>query len=159
MKRLVCFIILVFSIVHTYADNTMLVVLQSNGNTMSYVLSSKPIITVSDSVLKITTSTNTSSLEIHVKEIDKFFFSEAPSSVDKVRDKEIRFIRTSDDELKIIGLEGTKTNIFVCDMNGKQSKVNCTPIDSGIKLLFSSCPSGVYIVKINNLESFKFIKK
>lgn len=159
MKRILGIIILVFSIIHTYADNTMLVVLQSNGNMTSYVLSSKPNITFYDSTLKITMDTSTSSLEIEIEEIEKFYFSESPSSVEQIRDNEIRIIRTADDELQIIGLDATKAKIFVCDLNGKQSKIECAPIGNGVKLSFSSCPSGIYIVKTNNIEPLKFIKK
>lgn len=137
------------------ATGTSLVVELTNGQTANYLLQDKPTLTMDGTQLTIVTATVQASYERTV--VKKFYFTTESTNVNEVFKNTLVYRQTDATHLEISGLSGNE-RITVCDMAGRTvgtvSQTNGTALIS-----LSGHQSGVYLIKVGNSQTIKFIKK
>lgn len=157
-EKFACILILMLlGIAHCFASDEMLVVLKTDGSTMSYVLSSKPELTFQDGSMQIASNSETTSVAL--SDIDNFHFAEAPTAISNVSENEMRIVRSCNDELRIYGANVDASDVQVFDVSGKRVNASCSQINGGISVSLQSCPKGISLIKINNRSTIKIVKK
>ena len=137
------------------ATDTSLVVELTNGQTANYLLQDKPTLTMDGTQLKIATATVQASYER--AEVKRFYFTTESTSVNEIVKNAMVYRQIDANHLEISGLSGDE-RITVCDMAGRTvgaiSQTNGTALIS-----LNRHPSGVYLIKVGNSQTIKFIKK
>lgn len=137
------------------ATDTSLVVELTNGQTANYLLQDKPTLTVAGTQLKIATATVQASYER--AEVKKFYFTTESTSVNEIVKNALVYRQTDTNNLEISGLSGDE-HITICDMAGRT--VGAVSQTNGTALIsLSGRQSGVYLIKVGNSQTIKFIKK
>lgn len=137
------------------ATDTSLVVELTNGQTANYLLQDKPTLTVAGTQLKIATATVQASYER--AEVKKFYFTTESTRVNKIVKNALVYRQTDANNLEISGLSGDE-RITVCDMAGR-TMGTVSQTNGAALISLSGHQSGVYLIKVGNSQTIKFIKK
>lgn len=111
---------------------------------------------MADAQLNIATATVQTSYQR--SDVKRFYFIEGDlNGIENVRPDKILFSQTDADHMEISGLSG-KERITLYDTAGHQlSTVNATGDKAVISL--SGHKKGVYLIKVGNSQTIKFLKK
>lgn len=138
-----------------HAAETSLVVELTNGQKVYYKLIEKPVLTMSDSKIRI--ESNMVETGYERSNVTRFYFTNEDTGIKGVTMESFMFTQTADDEF-IISNVGSE-RIIVSNLSG-HIYTNCVK-KSGSDAVVSlrGCTKGVYIIKIGNLQSIKITKK
>lgn len=157
-KKFTCVLLLLFiGLAHCLATDNMLVVLKTDGSTLSFVLSSKPELTFQNGSLQIVSTGETTTVAL--TDVVNFHFAEAPTAISDVKQNEVRIVRCGNDELQIYGANVNARDVQVFDVSGKRINATCSQINGGVSVSLQSCHKGISIVKTNNSSTIKIVKK
>lgn len=134
-----------------------LVVKFKNGRSISFCLSEKPEISFVSDKFSIM-SDNVMLTSYNRKDIEEFYFEEITTEIEEVEQDEIAFRYTDNDHVMINGLSGDEV-VFVYDMSGKLMYTEIASSDECLTISLSQFGRGTYIIKIDNKQSFKIIRK
>ena len=137
------------------AIDTSLVVELTNGQTANYLLQDKPTLTVAGTQLKIATATVQASYER--SEVKKFYFTTESTSVNEIVKNAFVYKQTDANHLEISGLSEDE-RITVCDMAGR-TMGTVSQTNGAALISLSGHQRGVYLIKVGNSQTIKFIKK
>lgn len=136
----------------TNAEHALVVQLV-NGSTQSFVLADKPEITMTNGMMNVTSADVSSAYKMTA--VTDFHFTDIPATeIQKVNANELRFVRQSNDLIRIYGNSGT---ITVYDTNGQRQPAAITAGGNEKDINLSSMPKGMYIIKTNS-QSYKITK-
>ena len=138
------------------AAGTTLVIELNSGQTASFELKDKPVLTMEGTQLKIVTETVQASYErSNVKE---FHFTSEGAGIEQVTAKgAMAFCQTDADHLEISGLAAGE-HITVSDMGGRQIGAVSRSGNKAVVSL-SGQQKGIYLIKVGKSQTIKFIKK
>ena len=129
-----------------------LVVALHDGETLSYVLSEKPVITFNGNKMLIESSKMMSS-EIDLSEVKSFHF-EIPNAIADVSENEVSFVRLGTN-VQIYGLTEAEKSIQISDMGGRATTAGVSIEGTTANVNLASLPKGIYMIKIGNKQSIK----
>lgn len=137
------------------AAETTLVVELTTGQTASYVLQDKPVLTMEGTLLKITTETVQTNYERSL--VKRFYFTGDFTDVKEALKETLVYKQTDADHLEISGLsQGDR--ITICDMAGRQcGSISRTGNTAVVSL--SGQQRGVYLIRVGKSQTIKFVKK
>ena len=123
---------------YTEAKSHKMVLSFKSGDKVTFVLSDKPVLTFAGDKLIVESSTGT--IEYLRSDIDDFHFDEIETSVESIE-------YAGDD------------NVTIYDMNGRVvAKLGNESFDSA-KTYLNAFKQGMYIIKIGNKQTIKYLKK
>ena len=137
------------------AAETTLIVELTTGQTASYVLQDKPVLTMEGTLLKITTETVQTNYERSL--VKRFYFTGDFTDVKEALKETLVYKQTDADHLEISGLsQGDR--ITICDMAGRQcGSISRTGNTAVVSL--SGQQRGVYLIRVGKSQTIKFVKK
>lgn len=145
IRKLLLLSLILFSGITTRADNEALNLEMKDGTVHSFLLSNEPTITLGDDLLVVTTSDGTTA-SYDLYEVSKYTFGSSTgissvfTSGDVERDGDcIIFHGITDGKVTVTSLSGIAANVEVSSGS------------DGTVVSLSSLPSGIYIVKVNNV--------
>ena len=137
------------------AAETTLIVELTTGQTASYVLQDKPVLTMEGTLLKITTETVQTDYERSL--VKRFYFTGDFTDVKEALKETLVYKQTDADHLEISGLsQGDR--IMVCDMAGRQCGSISRSGDTAT-ISLSGQQKGVYLVRVGKSQTIKIVKK
>lgn len=137
------------------AAETTLIVELTTGQTASYVLQDKPVLTMEGTLLKITTETVQTDYERSL--VKRFYFTGDFTDVKEALKETLVYKQTDADHLEISGLSQSD-RITVCDMAGRQCGSISHSGNTAIVSL-SGRQRGVYLIRVGKSQTIKFVKK
>lgn len=152
MKQLLCILFLLLSL-STAAQNC-LTIHQKDGQTFSYQLREKPVITYSGNDFILTSEKV--QVSFPVRSLALFTFEDIDTSVRSV-DKVDADCRFSENTVWIRGASPEST-VLVCSMDGKVVKTLQTSIQGDLRFGVDELPEGLYAIRTEN-ASFKILKR
>lgn len=139
----------------TLAAQKTLVVELTTGQTASYLLQEKPVLTMKGTQLHIATATIQTDYERG--EVKQFFFTGESTDVREVPKEALQFKQTDTDHLEICGLL-KNADITVCDLSGRKSG-SVTRTENTAVVSLRGCHNGIYLVKVGKCQTIKIVKK
>lgn len=156
MKRLkILFLAALLLPLSALAAETTLVVELTTGQTASYVLQDKPVLTIEDTLLKIKTETVQTDYERSL--VKRFYFTGDFTGLKETTKVALVYKQTDADHLEISGLSQSD-RITVCDMAGRQCGSISHSGNTAIVSL-SGQQRGVYLIRVGKSQTIKFVKK
>ena len=137
------------------AAETTLVVELTTGETASYVLQDKPVLTMEGTLLKIKTETVQTDYERSL--VKRFFFTGDFTGVEEMSKEVLVYKQTDADHLEISGLS-QGDHITICDMAGRQCGT-MSRTDNTAVISLSGQQRGVYLIRVGKSQTIKFVKK
>lgn len=137
------------------AANTTLVVELTNGVTASYLLQDKPVLTIEGSRLNIKTEAVQTDYERSM--VKRFYFIGELTGVKEASKNALVYRQTDTDHLEISGL-APNDRIAIYNTAGVQVGSASRDSDKAIVSL-SGLQRGIYLVKIGNSQTIKFVRK
>ena len=134
----------------------VLVMELTDGRIFTYALKEKPELSVKGKSIII--SSSTVSAEYARADISEFRFDDIANSVRVIKTNEVEIVEMSGDRLTL-NAKDNDISIQVFDINGQESHLSATKSNDMISIDLGTCAKGTYIIKINNKQSFKFIKR
>ena len=136
------------------AENKALVIELNSGQTSSFLLLEKPVMTMADTELNITTASIQASFLM--ADVKRFYFSEETNDIKTLRQEGFTFSQIDGDNLEITGLS-SKDHITIFDMAGHQ--LGSASISEGkANVCISGYKQGIYFIKTGS-QTIKFLKK
>lgn len=139
-----------------YGEKTTLVVELANGKTEIYNLSEKPVLSMYGTKLKVETNMVETSYER--TNITKFYFADAATGISDSKSTTFEFSQTADDEFSLSNVSEDLI-VTVYDISGRQFGNSVTRVGENVVVSLNSCPKGIYIIKIGNIQNIKVIRK
>ena len=156
MRKFIRFILAALLLPMTaMAANTTLVVELTNGQTANYLLQDKPVLTMEGSQLTIKTGTVQTSYERSL--VKCFFFTGESSGVKEMLKGTLVYKQTDADHLEISGLSQSD-RIAIYNTSGVQVGSVSRDSDKAVVSL-SGLQRGIYLVKIGERQTIKFVRK
>ena len=156
MKLKTIFLTMLLFPLSMMAAEKALIVELNNGQTACFFLQEKPVLTMADAQLNIATATvQTCYPRTDVK---RFFFVDGdPEGIETARPDRVLFSQTDADHMEISGLLG-KERITLYDTAGHQLSTVSASGDKAV-ISLSGHKKGVYLIKVGNSQTIKFLKK
>lgn len=127
-----------------------------NGEIITYALSEAPELSIkNESIIISSSKVNNEFARTSIKE---FRFEEFANSIDLITDKEIKILKMDESEI-IIDCGNGIYNFEVFDIDGYKMKSITRTNNEFTKVDISSLSKGIYVIRINENRTFKFIKK
>ena len=126
---------------------------------VAIVLADKPCATFVGDSLRV--ETNKFSATYLRSSICDFYFDyyDATSTNGSAIDEElVRIVYTDEDRVEILGIDPTLP-IAVYGINGRRMETYATRHSNGTTIDLTAYPVGIYLININNTQTFKIIKK
>ena len=137
------------------AAETTLVVELTTGQTASYVLQDKPVLTMEGTLLKIKTETVQTDYERSL--VKRFYFTGDFTGVEEASKEALVYKQTDADHLEISGLS-QGDHITICDMAGRQCGTMSRTGNTAV-ISLSGQQRGVYLIRVGKCQTIKFVKK
>lgn len=122
-----------------------------NGTVHSFILAEKPVITMGDGKLNVTTDNATATYDLY--DVSQYTFG-TPTGIKGV--SVAGKISRTGDNILFGGVEAK--NITVCTLDGSSVNANVSADATGTTVSLSALPAGVYIVKVGSI-AIKISKK
>lgn len=152
MKKLFLSLLVVLGLTATAsAADDALNLTMKDGTVHSFLLAEKPVITMGDSKLNVATDIATVTYNLY--DVSQYAFG-TPTGIKRV-DASGSISRNGDDIL-FGGVEAQ--NVTVCTLDGSSVNATVAATANGTTVSLSSLPSGVYIIKADNV-AIKISKK
>lgn len=152
MKKLFLSLLVALGIAATAsAADDALNLTMKNGTVHSFLLAEKPVITMGDGKLNVTTDNATATYDLY--DVSQYAFGTSTGINDVSTSG--NFSRNGDNIL-FGGVEAK--NVTVCTLDGSCVNATVAAIANGTTVSLSSLPSGVYIIKAGNV-AIKISKK
>ncbi len=155
MRKLFKIILALLLLPISAAANTTLVVELTNEQTASYLLLDKPVLTMEGTQLTIKTETVQTSYERSL--VKRFFFTGKATGVKEVYKDALMFKQADADHLEISGLP-LSYRIAIYNVSGVEVGAVKRNGDKTVVSL-SGLQQGIYLVKIGNSQTIKFVRK
>lgn len=156
MKKILLIITALFStlgISNIYAAEALNMTMK-DGEVHSFLLSDKPTITFSGSLLIVTTSDNVK-VEYDLYNVKEYSFGSPSSGINDIGiDSETKY----DGEKIVFSGVSNANNVKVVSIDGTIHNPETTTANGTVMVNLSSLPSGTYIVKANN-TTMKIFKR
>lgn len=139
----------------TMAETAMALQLELvSGETVSFVLDNKPVVSFSGDSIQISEGGfATSYLRA---EVSHYHFSMVDTSAGSVKEDAVKIVQLSP---YLYNVQGGLSKVLVCNVAGINYPNTVTRQDSEVLVDLRSLPTGVYIIKIGNLRTIKIAKK
>lgn len=137
------------------AAETTLIVELTTGQTASYVLQDKPVLTMEGTLLKIKTETVQTDYERSL--VKRFYFTGDFTGVEEASKEALVYKQTDADHLEISGLS-QGDHITICDMAGRQCDTMSRTGNTAV-ISLSGQQRGVYLIRVGKCQTIKFVKK
>lgn len=157
LKILLTLVVLLLPI-SIWATGAALALELKNGKKEYYKLQEKPVLTVSDSKLMIKTMTIDASHER--SDIERFYFVDEPVGIEEVEEagNTVTFTQKEEGVLEISNLP-EKEHVVVSNLSGRLYS-DCVSTNGTVTIVdLSSCPKGIYVIKIGKQQTIKMVKK
>jgi len=143
MKKIfvILFGILLSSAIYAQEKNALVIKL-TDGNTHTFVLSEKPVVTFPDENIAVNGSASTTYLR---SEVEKFYFVDDGSGIESIGNDNVTFYYVDGENVRISGLKD-KTTVSVASLDGK---IISTPKCDGtgsVSISLENQPKGIYII-------------
>lgn len=155
MRKLIKILLVFLLLPISAAASTTLVVELTNGQTDSYLLLDKPVLMMEGTQLAIKTETIQTSYER--SQMKRFFFTGKTSGIKKVCKNALVYKQVDVDHLEISGLPQSD-RIAIYNVSGVEVGEVKRNGDKTVVSL-SELQRGVYLVKIGNSQTIKFLRK
>lgn len=145
---LLLFSVFSFSFAQAGNEGHAIIVEQNDGTLREFNFSDKPVVLFDNGSLTI----KTSSLSVFdFSKVSQVFFSAVPSTDIKLPKETFHFTDNGD-------FISSDSHVSVYTLNGMKVPLEVRSVGDGSSFSFSSLPSGIYIIRLNN-KSFKIRKK
>ncbi len=153
-KRKIAVSLMFFSMLASVnAEN--LIIEESSGNTTSYDLGSKPVITYSGDFLVV--KTDLANAEFALAQVAKYYFRAEPTKNIEPLSETNAYISVTEENFTMKNCQpGSPVNIFTIDGKGVGNYQVAS--DGSLEISLSNLPQGIYIIKTNS-ANIKFIRK
>lgn len=137
------------------ATESTLVVELTSGETANYLLQEKPVLTFDGTQLTITTEAVQTGYERAL--VKRFYFIGDFTGIKETAKNAVVYKQTDADHLEISGLSAND-RIIIYNMSGVQVGSVSRESDKAVVSL-SGVQRGIYLVKVGNIQTIKFVKK
>ena len=156
MRKFIRFILAALLLpMSTMAANTTLVVELTNGQTANYLLMDKPVLTIEGTRLNIKTEAVQTAYERNI--VKQFYFIGESTGVKEVSKNALVYRQTDANHLEISGLS-PNDRVAIYNTSGIQMGSVSRDNDKAVVSL-SGLQEGIYLVKIGNSQTIKFVRK
>ncbi len=139
-----------------FADEKHFVFEFKDNSKVTFAIMDKPILSFEKGIVKVGTEKLTA--EYILADINKFYFSDFSTNVEGVYAKDVKFVFTTADEVTVYGAD-SNAEIIICDATGKVLSADVVPCADCVKINTAAFPRGIYIIKIGQEHTAKFVKK
>jgi hypothetical protein len=137
------------------AAETTLVVELTTGQTANYVLQDKPVLTIEGTLLRIKTESVQTDYER--SQVKRFCFTGDHTGLKETLKDALVYKQTDADHLEISGLSAND-RIMIYNTSGVQVGAVSRDSDKAVVSL-SGLQRGIYLIKVGNIQTIKFVKK
>lgn len=129
------------------------------GDSVAIVLAHKPCATfINDSLRVETTSFSATYLRSAIADFRFGWYDPTATDINGVEEDMVRIVYTDEDRVEILGIDPTLP-IAVYGINGRRMETYATWHSNGITIDLTAYPVDIYLININNTQTFKIIKK
>ena len=129
------------------------------GEPVAIVLADKPCATfINGSLLVETASFSATYLRSDIAGFHFDWYDPTTTDINDVGEDMVRIVFTDKNHVDILGIDPT-TPVTVYDINGRRMETYATCHSYGIAIDLTAYPVGIYLININNTQTFKIIKK
>lgn len=134
-----------------------LVIEFKDGQKQEFQLSTRPNISFQGSQFVV--AQDKSDVEFAFADVANFSFADTSSGVNALRQKNLTFSYTDNQNFMINGADG-RTSVEVIGIDGKRQSCKVSrPADNTLSVSLVSLRPGVYMVRVNKKQIFKIVKK
>lgn len=134
-----------------------LVIEFKDGQKQEFQLSTRPNISFQGSQFVV--AQDKSDVEFSFADVASFSFADTSSGVNALRQKNLTFSYTDNQNFVINGADG-RTSVEVIGIDGKRQSCKVSrPADNTLSVSLVSLRPGVYMVRVNKKQIFKIVKK
>lgn len=135
-----------------HAQGLALNLAMKDGTVHSFLLSEKPVITVSGGLLVLTASD--ASVSYTLTDVKQYTFGSAVTGIKEIDAR--KSVKRNGDMLVFYGLKGAK--VYVCNINGIKEEAEVSVNGENTEVSLSHLSSGIHIIKANGI-TVKITKK
>ena len=159
---LLCFIV---SMKMLAVEPNALVLNFKDGQKWSVFFQRQPVVTLSGNTFVVTGQMKNASVELiscNRSAISDFYFetrsSDDVTAIDKVLKDEVKMVQEGD-IIYFYGLTNAGKDVRVYDLHGKAYPAAASSDGTSAQVCLTGIPKGIYVVKIDNKQSIKIIRK
>lgn len=141
-KILVLLISMLISMIIYAQEKNALVIKLTNGNSYTFVLSEKPVVTLPDGNVVVNGSASTTYAR---SEVEKFYFSDNGSGIESIGKDNVTFYYVDGENVRISGLKD-KATISVASLDGKIISTQKSDETGTATISLGNHPKGIYII-------------
>jgi hypothetical protein len=152
--------LLAFSSAMRADEQHALIISFHESDSVAVVLADKPRVTfVGDSLLVETADFSATYLRSSIVNFHFGWFDPTISSIDtKLENKNmVRIVYTDHCTVRLLGVDATSL-IQVYALDGRRMGVSLLPLSEGVAIDLAAYPTGIYLINVNNQQTFKIIK-
>ena len=162
MKKKLLHLLIVLFAVATAAradEQHALIISFHEGDPVALVLAHKPRATfVRDELLVETEDFSATYLRSAIADFRFGWYDPTTTDINGVEEDIVRIVYIDDDYVEILGIDPTLP-IAAYGINGRRMETYATWHSNGITIDLTAYPVGIYLININNTQTFKIIKK
>lgn len=129
------------------------------GDPVAIVLADKPCATfINDSLRIETESFSTSYLRSNIAGFHFGWYDPTETGIESIDEDLIRIVYTDENRIEILGIDPS-TPITIYSINGGSMTTYSINSNHSIAFDLTLYPTGIYLININNTQTFKVIKK
>ena len=157
LRQILLLLAVWFMSVGVRAEGSTLIIELTNGGKVGLILEEKPTLRFSGSEMVINSQTFTGSYQR--TDIKRFYFSDATGiGQAEIAQRLVKITQIEENRYQVSGLQ-SEDRIIIVSLSGRQY-VTCVEnngTDAVVNL--SSCPKGVYIVKVGDKQTLKITRR
>lgn len=139
------------------ADEHALIISFHDGDPVEVILADKPCATFVGDELWV--KSDNFDAEYKRSAITGFHFGWATTTSHGMHaERLMQIIYTDNDRVELRGIAPTST-VSICGIDGRRLSTSPIPTDDGITIDLTTYPAGIYLININNTQTFKITKQ
>ena len=134
-----------------------LVVERQNGMDVTFFIHyDKPVVTFDKA--KLVVKAEKENFEAAISQVKRFSFKDVPDKMESTMKPSIDFQKVGEDKYEIVGLESVD-DLQVLTTTGKVVRKGVAYSNGRLLVELSGLATGVYLIKIGNIQTIKILKK
>lgn len=129
------------------------------GDSVAIVLADKPKATPFADSLRVETEEFCASyLRSEIANFHFGWYDPTANGIASLPEHMVRIVYADNAHVLVQGIDSA-SKVAVYTLNGNRVEADYTPLVDGVSVNLAACPTGIYIINVNNKQTFKIIKR
>ena len=140
-------------------ERNALIISFHEGDSVAIVLADKPRATIHDDSLHVETADFSATyLRGAIADFHFGWYAPTPTSIETPPEHMVQIVYTDNATVLVRGIDDA-SHIGVYGLDGRRILAELTSDSDGVAIDLSASPTGIYLIQINNKQTFKIIRR